>query len=216
MTTIVGYIRVSSDGQLEGDGPERQETAIREFCKTHTLPLSWVCTESISGTSEGANRPVFSDVLNQSGNLVIVVEKLDRLARDLMVSELLLRECRKRGVKVYAADQGALIDMTGGPSPDPTRTFIRQVLGAVAEFEKSALVCKLREARQRAAKRGIKEGAKPYGKLPGEANIKRLATDFRNQGQSLPAIAALLNNGGFTTRFRRPWTKSTVYNITTS
>jgi len=38
---------------------------------------------------------------------------MDRLARCLMTQEFLLAECRKRGLKVYSADQGQLIDMGG-------------------------------------------------------------------------------------------------------
>jgi len=53
-----------------------------------------------------------------------------------MTQEFLLAECRKRGLKVYSADQGQLIDMAenGG---DPTRVLIRQILGALAQWEKN-------------------------------------------------------------------------------
>ena len=52
----------------------------------------------------------------------------DRLARDLLVSEVLLAQFRDLGVRVVAADSGT--DLTAADE-DPTRVLIRQVLGAV-------------------------------------------------------------------------------------
>jgi DNA invertase Pin-like site-specific DNA recombinase len=47
------------------------------------------------------------------------------------VGELILNQFRDLGVKVIAADSGT--ELTAGDD-DPTRTLIRQVLGAVAQF----------------------------------------------------------------------------------
>ncbi len=207
---VFGYIRVSSKGQLEGDGPERQAAAITAF-----QPNAVLVTEAISGTAEGLDRPVLAELLAQK-NCTIVVEKMDRLARDLVVSELILRECRKGNIKVYAADQG-LIDLAGSDTHDnPSRTLIRQILGAVAQFEKAALVAKLAAAKRRIAARTGKPcgGGAAYGLWEGEANIKRLANDFVKAGHSLTTVARLLNDAGFQTRFKKPWSKMTVYAIT--
>jgi DNA invertase Pin-like site-specific DNA recombinase len=63
------------------------------------------------------------------------------------------------------------IDLTSS-NDDPTRRLIRQVLGAVSEFEKRILVLKLRAARERKRNRGERvEGVKPYGHFPAEAAI---------------------------------------------
>lgn len=207
-----GYTRVSSKGQLEGDGPERQSQAIRSFCDAHGLEILGLWNEAITGTSEGLDRPVFSELLDKAP-CVIVVEKMDRLARDLMVSEFLLRECRKRGVKVFAADQDSLTDIAA-TSDNPSRTFIRQVLGAAAEFEKSALVAKLKVARERTkAKTGRCGGAYPYGHYAGEGRVKQLARDFSKAGHSLTQIAALLNEAGMKPRFGAAWNKFSVHRI---
>jgi DNA invertase Pin-like site-specific DNA recombinase len=66
----------------------------------------------------------------------------------------------------------------GGSSPaepdlmtnDPTRKLMRQFMGAIAEYDKSQIVLKLRGARMRKrAKEGRSEGRKPYGFYEGEA-----------------------------------------------
>lgn len=52
---------------------------------------------------------------------------------------------------------------------DPSRKLMRQIFGAIAEYEKTMIVLKLRGARVRMrARNGRCEGAKPYGELPGE------------------------------------------------
>jgi DNA invertase Pin-like site-specific DNA recombinase len=207
---IFGYTRVSGQSQNDGDGPERQECAIRKFCSTHTLPLLAFHHEAITGKTEALARPVFSGLLAQAD--VIVVEKMDRLARDLVVSELLLRECRIQKIKVYAADQG-LLDMAGD-CEEPGRKLIRQILGAVAEFEKSTIVMRMDAARQRIiAKGGRCGGAYPYGHYEGEARIKQLAKDFQKAGNSLTQIAVLLNEGGLKPRFGKKWNKFSVHRI---
>lgn len=211
---VFGYTRVSSKGQVEGDGPERQAAAIAKFCQAHKLQLGQISNEVITGTSEGLDRPVFSAILEQAP-CILVVEKMDRLARDLMVSELLLRECRNRKVTVYAADQGALIDMASDTLADPTRTLIRQVLGAVAQFEKSALVLKLKQARDRIiAKEGKCGGALRYGQYPNEAQRLRIMRDFLEANHSLTKVAELMNQAGFKTRFGKAWNKTSVWAVT--
>jgi len=76
-----------------------------------------------------------------------------------MISEIILGEFRKIGVKVISADGG--IDLTLG-NDDPSGKLIRQILGAVAEWEKCALVQKLRASRLRIRRAGgTCEGKKP-------------------------------------------------------
>jgi DNA invertase Pin-like site-specific DNA recombinase len=54
-------------------------------------------------------------------------------------------------------------------SDDPTRILMRQFMGAIAQYEKTMIVRKLRGARARVRQlKGRREGAKPYGYYPGE------------------------------------------------
>jgi len=226
---VLSYVRVSGRGQLDGDGPERQREAISKFCKSQSCEIAQEFFErAVSGTVEAVDRPKFAELLEfvdgstQPINrpiVGIVVERMDRLARDLMVSEVLLSECRKRNLKVYSADQGALIDMAaeGG---DPTRVLIRQILGALAQWEKSMLVAKLKSARDRVRKStGRCEGKKPYGTRPGEQDVINLVHNFRyvldefDQPMELKTIAGYLNEAGFLTRNGKPWDRHRVQHV---
>jgi DNA invertase Pin-like site-specific DNA recombinase len=138
------------------------------------------------------------------------------LARDLMVSEVILGQFRDLGVSVISADSG--VDLTTGDD-DPTRTLIRQVLGAVSQFEKSVIVLKLRAARERTKRKtGRCEGRKPYGHYPGEAEIvKRIKKLYRKpKGENrlgFLTIAKKLNEEGVPTRTGAKWSDVLVKSI---
>jgi DNA invertase Pin-like site-specific DNA recombinase len=212
---IFAYLRVSGKGQVEGDGPERQRLSIQAFAAKHGLELAGEGFDGgVSGTVEGLDRPEFARLilLCEKGD-GIVVERLDRLARDLMVQELLLAECRKLGVQVFAADQGEPVDMVSCDG-DPTRKLIRQILGALAEWEKSSLVFKLRVARQRVkAKTGRCEGAKPYGFLPGEKLVLDKMNEFFGKVKSYGRTARMLNEARLLTRGGTLWNRGTVWSL---
>lgn len=217
---IVTYIRVSGRGQLDGDGPERQRDSCAAFCKEHNVGLSKEFFErGVSGTVEGMDRPEFLNMMEHvsmdSSVIGIVVERLDRLARDLMVSEMLLKECRDRGIKVFSADIG-LVDQATNEG-DPSRKLIRQVIGAVAEFAKSELVMKLSKARHRIKQQtGRCEGRKPYGARPGEQTILSAIRGYVSINLSLEKIAGILNDSGFRTRYGKAWTRQNVGSIIVS
>jgi DNA invertase Pin-like site-specific DNA recombinase len=217
---FIGYVRVSGKSQVDGDGPARQEDSIRAFAKANGLTV--LCIESedgVSGTIEGMDRPVFSKVIamieddRAKGIRVdgIIVERMDRLARDLMVSEMLLKECRERSIKVLCADQG--LDNVAETEQDPTRTLIRQVLGALAQWEKSALVMKLRKSRERVrAKTGRCEGQKPMGTYRHEPAVMDYVLNTAATSTLIfpERMANELNETGLRNRKGGLWTKESV------
>ena len=97
-------------------------------------------------------------------------------------------------------------DVTAGDG-NPSSKLIRQILGAIAEFEKSVLVLKLRAARDRMRREtGQCEGQKPYGEKPGEAEVIEKILELRRavKGQkrmSYADIAKRLNEEGTRTRY---------------
>jgi DNA invertase Pin-like site-specific DNA recombinase len=153
MTEALAYLRVSGKGQITGDGFPRQRDAIRRHAKARGIAIvEEYRDEGVSGTKDLDHREGLGDLMARiraNGVRLVLVERADRLARDLTVSEVLLAEFRKLNVAVIAADSGT--DLTAGDD-DPTRVLIRQVLGAVAQFEKSVIVAKLRAARIRKRK----------------------------------------------------------------
>jgi DNA invertase Pin-like site-specific DNA recombinase len=220
-TPAVAYLRVSGKAQAgaDRDGFPRQRDAIQKFAQRHGYEvIDEFRDEGVSGTRELENRPALAALIDRiasNGVRVVIVERADRLARDLMIGEVILREFAKHSATVLTADGQ---DLTAG-SDDPTRKLIRQVLGAVSEFEKSVLVLKLRAARQRKRARGERvEGVKPFGFFPGEAAIiERMRTLRRKpkkgDARSFAEIAATLNADGIPTRNGGQWAAQTVGKI---
>ena len=161
---------------MEGDGFTRQLKAIREYAAAHDIKIVNVYREEgVSGTKESADRPASSELitaLHANGVRVVIIEKLDRLARDLMVQEAIIADLRKHGFELVSVAEPDLM------ANDPTRILVRQMMGAVAQYEKSQIVLKLRGARMRKrAKEGRCEGRNPYGYNDGEgAALERLGT----------------------------------------
>lgn len=161
MEKSYSYIRLSGKGQIDGDGFDRQIKAINDYAKANGLEVVHIFREKgVSGTLR--NRPALTDVildLEENGNGIhtVIIERIDRLARDLMVQENLLYDMGKHGVSVLSATDGDLLE------DDPTRKLVRQVLGAIAEYDKTMLVLKLKASRDRIkAMVGKCEGRKSY------------------------------------------------------
>lgn len=147
-----------------------------------------------------------------------MVEKADRLGRDLIVSEMAVRAFAEAGVAIVTADTGQNLTDADG---DPSRKLIRQVLNAVAEYERSALVAKLRAARARKRRNGGHAvGCYRFGRhpeRPDEAEtLARMRSLRRSSGTgraSMLEIAAELNAAGRRSRTGRPWTATMVRDV---
>ena len=98
------------------------------------------------------------------------------------------------GIKLIAADSpDAFVHDT------PTAKLVRQVLGAVAEFEKTALVAKLKGARDRKRREtGWCGGQRPHSMTRPEtvALARKLHRASRGKRKSLRKIAAALAAAG--------------------
>ena len=147
--------------------------------------------------------------LLSNGVHTILVETASRFARDLIVQETGYELLKARGIELVAVD-----------SPDsfvadtPTANLIRQVLGAVSEFEKAMLVEKLRGARERKKATGVKvEGRKNHAEL--RPDVVALARQLRRRrpkgGQmSLREIAAELFSRGHANMHGRAFSASAI------
>src|SRR5512146_2544355 len=147
MTPCFVYLRVSGLAQVEGEGFPRQLSACEDYARRNDLNIVKVFREEgITGKSELDNRPALREMLAElmaDGVKVVLVEKLDRLARKLIVQETILQDFQRRGFQVFSTTENDVTD------DDPTRTLIRQILGAFFEYERAMIVSKLADARRR-------------------------------------------------------------------
>lgn len=206
------YLRVSGKGQLGGDGFPRQRAAIKGFADSRGIGIvRWFREEGISGRRDLENRPALQELmlaLHSNGTRVVLIEKLDRLARDLMVQETIVGDLRKNGFELISVAEPDLC------SDDPSRKLVRQVFGAIAEYERSMTVLKLKVARQRIrARNGRCEGRKPYGERTGEQEVIARARELARRGMNYSHIAYTLNRERRPTRAGGQWFPATVSRI---
>ena len=126
--SIVGYCRVSTKKQLkDGNGLEAQE---KEILSKYENAI--ICKEQYTGKTK--ERPIFTKVLSElKENDILVVNKLDRLARNTMEGIDVIQDLFNRNVSVHALNVGLLENTTMG------KFFITTLL-AVAEMERSMII----------------------------------------------------------------------------
>jgi DNA invertase Pin-like site-specific DNA recombinase len=215
MDKAFGYLRVSGKGQVKGDGFPRQHQAIKAYASANNIRIVRIFREEgVSGAVENMDRPAWRDLmeaLHGNGIRVVLIERLDRLARDLMVQEAAIADLRKHGFTLISAAEPDLM------AKDPTRVLMRQLLGAVAEYDKNQVVAKLRGARiRKRQKEGRCEGRKPFGHYPGELAALGRIRELRSQGLGFDRVAAQLNSEGVPTRTGRRWHGIVINRILTA
>jgi DNA invertase Pin-like site-specific DNA recombinase len=203
------YLRVSGKGQLDGDGFTRQRGAIESYAKAHGCKIAhWYEERGVSGTRDMDARPALQEMLIallSNGVRTVIIEKLDRLARDLMVQEAIIRDFKQKGFEIVSVAEPDLC------SDDPSRKLMRQMFGAIAEYEKTMTVAKLKAARQRMkARTGRCEGRKAFGLTEREQATIRRMEELTAQGLNYTHVANALNAEGHKTQTGNKWFPTTV------
>lgn len=213
ITKAFAYCRCSTATNAEGDTFVRQMKSIKRYAEQNDIEIVRGFEEVIRGATEWENRPAWVEMMESlNGVRTIIVERLDRLARDLMVQEHIIADLKKREITLISvAEPDLCLD-------DPTRKLLRQIMGAISQYEKTMIVAKLRGARDRKkAETGVCEGRKPYGDRPGESDAIVYMQELRAHGTSYATIADNLNayagKGIYRTRTGKPWYSSVVRDI---
>lgn len=165
-----GYARVSTDDQ----NPDLQHAALKNAgCRK-------VYTDRASGAN--AKRPELGKCLKalKSGD-VLVVWKLDRLGRSLHDLIGLLDDLKARGVALRSVTES--ID-----TATPTGRAMWQMVGILAELERSLIQERTKAGRAAAVSRGVRMGRKPLLTAQQVAHARKL----REQGENPNAIAQSL------------------------
>jgi DNA invertase Pin-like site-specific DNA recombinase len=190
----VAYYRTSSATNVgpDKDSQRRQAEAVGAFARARYTIVSTFYDAAVSGADPVDSRPGFGELLafcdaNNVG--LVLVENASRFARDLAVQLTGHALLQARGIELVPVDAPNYFT-----DPSPTAELVRQILGAVSQFEKAALVSKLRHARERKrTATGHCEGRKA---VPAQviAEAKRLARRSPKTGKarSLRAISSEL------------------------
>lgn len=182
---VVGYVRVSTDGQGEhGAGLEAQRCAIRAEAKRRDWEVAHIYSDVVSGKSMNG-RCGLHDALaavEEGHATVLVVAKLDRLSRSLIDFAGLVERSRKRGWGIVALDLG--VDMT-----TPSGEMVAGVLAVLAQWERRMISERTKAALAVKRAQGVRIGAEP--RITGE--LANWIKAQRRKGVTLQAICDQLN-----------------------
>jgi len=211
------YLRVSGKGQIEGDGFKRQQQEIERYAAKAGIEIvKFYREEGISGTKSEEDRPAFQDMVSailKNGVRTIVIEGLDRLAREYRVQESLLIYLASKGIDIHSARTEE--NLTESVESDPMKKALIQIQGVFAELEKNMLVKKLKTAREHKKETtGKCEGRMSTRERNPEmiSEIKKMRRKKKghSKGMSWSKIADNLNAMGYTNQSGKPLTGPNV------
>lgn len=142
---VIGYCRVSTKGQLDGNSIEEQSSKIKQM-----YPDAEIIIDSFTGAKE---RPIFNKVLDslKSGDM-LVVTKLDRFCRTTKEGLQYIDMLLERGIKIHILNMGLIENTAMG------RLIVTNLL-AFAEFERAMIIERTQSGKLIAkTKEGYKEG----------------------------------------------------------
>jgi DNA invertase Pin-like site-specific DNA recombinase len=200
-----GYMRTSSASNVgQGkDSEPRQRKAIESYAKAAGFEIvDWFYDAAVKGADPVTERRGFSQMLERiAGNGVrtILCESPDRFARDLIVQLTGHDHLKALGVTLIP---------TSAPNhfteETPTAVMVRQILGAIAQFDKATMIAKLKAARdrKRQATGGKVEGRRSHTERDPE--MVKLARqlhrpDPNKRPISLRKVSAALAERGYVT-----------------
>jgi DNA invertase Pin-like site-specific DNA recombinase len=220
----VAYLRVSSKGQVDGYGLDRQKENIQLFSDKNEYDMDkFYHEEGISGTTNEFDRPAFKEmiiyVVKEKIDFIIV-EAMDRLARELRIQENLCVYLASKNIQLVSANTGE--NITKAIEGDPMKKALIQMQGVFAELDKNTIVKKLKNGRDKARQESGAvtldgsakcEGRKSYKEINGKlVTIAKKLYRKPRKGErlSLLRVSAKLFEMGYSTRTGKPFSSSQI------
>lgn len=218
----IGYVRVSTLGQVDGEGLGVQRDKIVGWCRYQQVELVEIKEDAgVSGAS--MDRPGLQDALARVHELgregILVVARLDRLGRNAIETQVALRDLLDRGVRVVAIGDG--IDTASGMGASILKLLV-SILASFAELERDVIRTRLMDGRRRARQERRVYAAEPHLGLrvhddgetlvdaPEELAAIRRAAELRRLGQSYRSIARVMDDEGLRPRRAAKWQAAVV------
>ena len=157
----VAYLRVSSQGQVEGRSLDAQARLFHELCKNRGWEASGIYREEgrSAHVENTRRRPVFRQLLEDAGKDrfdAVVVHTLDRWSRNLKVTLESLGRLSRHGVGLVSITEN--IDYS-----TPQGKLFTQMLGSFAEYFSESLATHVRKGQGQRAAEGRHLGGIPFG-----------------------------------------------------
>lgn len=195
----IGYARTSTSRQ--DLSLEVQEKQIRLACEMRGITELTFVAEQVSSGVSPSSRPLLSGVLDSLKNNdadVLIVAKLDRVARSSAHIAVLMDDANTQGWNLIALDLG--VDTT-----TPEGALVVGIMASIAQWERARIRERTREALQQAKANGT-----ILGRPPVSVKAKKRAYALNDGTRSLNDIAKQLEKEGLTSSTGKRLSKSTI------
>ncbi len=218
LQTVIGYVRVSTDDQVEnGISLEEQRSRIRAYAVAHGLEVARIASdEGVSGKSLRGRAGLLGALedLSDAEADGLVVCKLDRLSRTTMDLLGLVERANRDGWQLHSIQEH--LDTTSSHG-----RFVVGILSLLAQMEREQTAERTRLALAELKRRGKRiSGRPPFGyrfdgsdvvEEPQEQKVRARILALRAEGLGARRIARTLNDAWIKNpRTRRWWTHGTI------
>lgn len=219
---VVGYVRVSSDSQIENTSIAEQEERIQAYCKAQGWELASIFRdEGVSG-KQTEKRVGYNEMLeyvkNPSNNIkAILVLKSDRIHR-MLKNLLVMIQDELKPLDISFISVTEMFDTSS-----PQGMMFLQMIGSFAEFERELIYQRTKSGRISTAKNEKFAGGElPYGYEVADDKVikhetqalivKRIYKEYL-EGNSMYKIAKRLNAEGISPKRSTKWTTQGIKNM---
>ena len=214
---IYGYIRVSTDTQLEsGNGINAQMDACAKWASQQGLTVKhYYIDGAVSGATSLDKRPVLLDAISRLGvGDTLLVARRDRIGREALVVAMIEAAIKRQKAMLVSVSE----DSTNGDTAESI--LMRRIVDAFGEYERIIIKHRIHKALQAKKARNEFVGRVPYGKKlasdnihledePEEIAILEQIRVLRSTKMGPRYIAEHLNSRGFLNRSKR-WNAKSI------
>jgi DNA invertase Pin-like site-specific DNA recombinase len=221
---VVGYVRVSSDSQIDNTSVQEQKERIKAYCVSQGWELTkFFIDEGKSGST--IDRVGYQNMIEYTMNpekeiTGIVVLKADRIHRSLKNLLFLIQDQLEPAKIAFVSVQEKFDTST------PQGMLFLQMVGSFGEFERKQINERTRSGRIATAKKEKYAGGSPayaYEVLNGNivlndtkaGVVQRIFEEFV-EGSTMYKIAGRLNKEGIPTKQGSVWKVPQIKNILTN
>ncbi|ELJ9285088.1 recombinase family protein [Staphylococcus pseudintermedius] len=177
---IIGYARVSTIGQnLDNQIEQLKEQSAEKIYK-----------EQVTATSTKQRTELKAMIEHVRSGDIIIVTKIDRLARSISDLNKIVTELNNKGVSVKFIKEQMTFE---AGSNNSLNTLLFNILGSFAQFERDLIVERTTEGRERAKANGKKFGRKPSSS---RKDIDKAIELYKNRNENGLSVVDILKITG--------------------
>lgn len=210
---LLGYVRVSTQGQSDNFSLEDQKNKIKSFCDTYDHKVIDIFEDTKSGSS--LDRVELKKLLDKLvGFDGLIVYKLDRLSRSAKDTLEIVEQLQKAGKTLISVSENIDISTAQG------KLFLTMIAG-FSEYERELIKERMTNGRKAKSKTGYAGGQPKLGYKvkhettslngktivnkslvidPKEQEIIKIIKNHKRAGKTIYAITKYLNEHGYKTK----------------